>query len=223
MDPILPANYPYPGVRITPAGRGGRALVLDRAAGTVIPIPGKRDLLVADNCVEEFHQFRRRFPKVVGAWREVWCLDNQVPWPDPDAEPELTGEPVELDDEYALGGMFRLFLYEDRDAALADLARGHERVGLVWTVCQDGAPKAKAVARAVLDGDHAGLAVLADALEDDGDPRAATVRAWLGPAAPKGRGKRRRWGRPESKEKPTRRASRGRRGRRLHRPASTQP
>jgi hypothetical protein len=172
--------YPYPGVRITPA-RGHRSTVEEEAAGTVFPIAKSRDFLVTDNCVDEFHQFLKRHPEAVRTWKEVWCLDNHVPWTDPEREPELTGYAVEMDDEMIMGGLDRVFLYADRDSAVADLARGHERVGLVWGVWRDGPPAARGVARAFLDGDPEALPVLADALEEAGDPRGAVVRGWLPP------------------------------------------
>ena len=52
---------------------------------------------------------------------------------------------------------------------------------------------AKALARTILDGDPSALAVLADALEEAGDPRAAVVRGWLEPVKP---ARRRRTKRP---------------------------
>jgi hypothetical protein len=150
--------------------------------------------LVTDNSVPEFHDFLRRRPEAVRAWREVWCLDEQVPWPDPEQAPELTGYAVAMDDEMAAyGGLARVYLYADRDAALADLARGHERIGLVWAVWRDGPPAARALARTILDGEPSALPIFADALEEAGDPRAEVVRGWLKPVKPS---RRRRTKRP---------------------------
>jgi hypothetical protein len=194
VTPLLPENYPYRGVRITPGGAANRARVID-AVGVAIPIGRTGDLLVSDNTVEEFEVFQARSPRAVRAWKEVWCLDDAVPWPDPDRAPELAeygGQRVNLTGDALLGGYAHIFLYDDRDSALAVLARFYDRLGLVWAVWQSGAGPARAIARTILDGDEKALPVLADALEEAGDPRAAEVRAWLKKARPKGRARGKR-------------------------------
>ena len=77
--------------------------------------------------------------------------------------------------------------------ALADLARWHDGVALALALGQSGPRKARAAARAVLDGDRAAVAALAKALEQKGDPRAVEVRAWQNDKPRRrGRGKVRR-------------------------------
>src|SRR5262249_25162697 len=69
----------------------------------------------------------------------------------------------------------RVYLYGDRDEALADLARFYEPLRLVWGLQQEGGSRA-ALARSALEGDAGALGALADALEEAGDPRGPEVR-----------------------------------------------
>jgi ATP-dependent Clp protease ATP-binding subunit ClpA len=53
-----------------------------------------------------------------------------------------------------------------------------ERAKLLAEVHKSGSNNSAALARAVLDGDWGVVPILADALEENGDPRAAELRAW---------------------------------------------
>ncbi len=92
-------------------------------------------------------------------------------------------DPVELPEEH--GGRYEQvcagssLISTDRDLALRDLARVAEPVRQLLEVCAAGPAVARPLARRVLDGDLEALAVLADALEEAGDPLAGGVRALI--------------------------------------------
>jgi WD40 repeat protein len=106
--------------------------------------------------------------------RPAWYLTNRL---DIDGDRlerlsragKLSGQPV-------YHHHFKLRLYFDREQALADMARLNEPLGLIWGLLRNSESVVQRLARAVLDGDFATLAILADALEERGDPRADEVR-----------------------------------------------
>jgi hypothetical protein len=73
----------------------------------------------------------------------------------------------------------RYFVYASREDACADLAERYPRVSMLRQIERSGSAPQAGLARLLLDGDESAMAPLADALEEQGDDRAAWVRSWL--------------------------------------------
>ena len=137
---------------------------------------------------EELDPSRLEGDERVVSVRPIWVL---CPF-DFKLREEIDGVPG---DDYFyehLGGRFvsncfgKARVYFDREEALADLAKCDLAVGAVWDLAQSGKRNARKLARAVLDGDLETLPILADALEDEGHPQAATVRELCAPPPKRG-------------------------------------
>src|SRR5262249_50324564 len=102
--------------------------------------------------------------------RKVWwvCSDDLYQ-EDEDAELEMSGKHF----SQCMGSGY---VYEKYDDALKDFAKYSEPIAWLWKLAQSSKEPAKRLARAVLDGDKDSLPVLADALEEAGDPLANKVR-----------------------------------------------
>jgi hypothetical protein len=134
----------------------------------------------------------RGHPRVVSV-QEMWYFTNY----DIELSDDLSGR-------WICSCMGNAVVHSNRETALEDLARVHEPVRLLRGLCQTGARQVRLLARAALDGDTSAVAILADALEEAGDPQAEAARRLAEELAPKkGKGRRRaRKAAPAAKARP---------------------
>jgi hypothetical protein len=142
---------------------------------------GKRDLVAMGDAVTAVEAYRSDHPRAVKSSRPAWVLtgDSLLRYPERCEGFALRGRRAEVEDN--VGGDCTL-VYETQADAQAELAWWYPAFGKVWTVAQCGQAPARAVAKSVLAGDRDALAVLADALEEQGaDPLAEVVRGMAAP------------------------------------------
>lgn len=171
MSLSFPIDVPLPAVHITPTTSNARIRLQD-AVGTW-QVDGRRELVTIGDGITRFKTFRQEHPSSVQEWREVWALPDKL------LTPLLSSHfpqqiPVEWPDPFPLAGQLcpardwpyysYLVIYDDRRAALTDLARWHDGVAQVLTLCQTGSPRVRKAAVTVLEGDRAALQELTAAL-----------------------------------------------------------
>jgi HAD superfamily hydrolase (TIGR01662 family) len=98
--------------------------------------------------------------------KEIWYWTDHDSVPFPEGS---TGKAINV-------CMGNALTFHDYEAALNDLARVHEPVRLLLSLWRAGPQEARALARAVLDGERGSLPILADALEEAGHEDAKAFR-----------------------------------------------